>query len=92
MLTDVAGFELQDKQVSIFPNPANGNGFFLSIGEFPESINYQIYSITGEMVYHGLILPDTRQEILLDDPAHGLYVLRWNAGGNQSGILELVIE
>ncbi|MDX1284645.1 MAG: T9SS type A sorting domain-containing protein, partial [Draconibacterium sp.] len=65
-----------DKELIVYPNPANGKVFILLPGTIEPKITFKLYSVTGQLFFNKSIpVPTTKNEIQLDisNLSDGLY-------------------
>jgi len=67
-----------EKKVSVYPNPAGANTFFIDIPENDGVWSYELLDITGRQVYKGVLRgnSETRSVLLSDEIRSGIYLLK----------------
>ncbi len=74
----------KDIDVSIYPNPNNGEFFFEILDESNAPYQFQIFDQNGKILYEGKANSKEKQQVLLKHVAQSIYFLHVQQGKQQS--------
>jgi len=74
----------KDIDVSIYPNPNNGEFFFEILDESNSSYQFQIFDQNGKILHEGKANSKEKQQVLLKHVAQSIYFLHVQQGKQQS--------
>ncbi|MBN1599626.1 MAG: T9SS type A sorting domain-containing protein [Bacteroidales bacterium] len=79
-----------EQSVSVFPNPANDYVTFDLLNAEGYSVQYNIYSVTGQLIKSGTVSAGTMHKLDISEFESGLYVVNINNDNRQSNFKLMV--